>query len=178
STTPTRSGRVIATVLPGHREIAGVATTGVRWEVPQHGRNVTVVTRWYAEDVAGNVWWFGQDVRRRALLVDELATRSFIAGENGAEAGLVLAAKSRVGDGYFNAHAPGIVERRSTVLSVNARVTTPNGTYVGVVLTRDASNLQPTEVAESSFARGVGLAAMETTGTTTSDLSLTRVRRP
>src|SRR4051794_10018787 len=95
--TATRSATVVAAVMPATREIAGVATTGVRWQVPRPGRRVTVLVRWYAEDRAGNVWWFGQEVRR-GLLVDDLARRSWVAGEDGAEAGLVLSADPRVGD--------------------------------------------------------------------------------
>jgi len=175
--TTTRSTGVVAAVLPGHREIAGVATTGVRWQVPRHGRRVTVLVRWYAEDHAGNVWWFGQDVRRGSV-VDDLARRSWAAGVDGAQAGLVLSADPRVGDGYANAEAPGVVERRSTVVSLTATVATPHTTYRDTVLTRDLSTLEPTRVTQSFFARDVGLVAQQTTGATTSDLTLLRVRLP
>src|SRR3954464_1251552 len=40
--TETSREGVLASVVPRPREIAGVATTGVRWEVPRHGRRVTV----------------------------------------------------------------------------------------------------------------------------------------
>jgi hypothetical protein len=174
---PTESQTLVATVLPGTREIAGVPTTGVRWEVRRHGRDVPVLVRWYAVDDAGNVWWFGQDVRRGPL-VDDLARRSWTAGEDGAEAGLVLSAEPRVGDGYANAEAPGVVERRSTVVSLTATVATPRRTYRDTVLTRDLSSLQPTQVVQSFYARDIGLVAQQTTGATTSDLTLLRVHTP
>jgi hypothetical protein len=173
----TQSGRVVATVLRTPREIAGVATTGVRWQTPQHGRSVTIVVRWYAEDTAGNVWWFGQDVRRPSLMVDPLAGRSWLAGQGGVEAGLLLSAQPRVGDGYVNAQGPG-VERRSTVVSLTATVATPGRIYRDTVLTRDVSSLVPTEATQTFFARGVGIAATETMGVTASDLSLMRKRGP
>jgi hypothetical protein len=138
---------------------------------------VIVVVRWYAEDTAGNVWWFGQDVRRPGLMVDPLATRSWVAGERGAEAGLLLSAVPRVGDGYLNFKAPG-VERRSTVVSLTAVVATPRGTYRHAVLTRDLSSLRPTEATQSFFASGVGLVAAETSGALVSDLSQVRVTGP
>jgi hypothetical protein len=168
---------LVAGVLPEHREIAGVATTGVRWQVARHGRQVTILVRWYAEDRAGNVWWFGQDVRRGPV-VDDLAQRSWVAGENGAEAGLVVSADPRVGDGYANAEAPRVVERRSTVVSLTATVSTPNDTYRDTVLTRDLSSLQPTQTTESFYARGIGLVAQQIIGARTSDLTLLRVSRP
>ena len=168
---------LVAGVLPEHREIAGVATTGVRWQVARHGRRVTVLVRWYAEDRAGNVWWFGQDVRRGPL-VDDLARRSWAAGQDGAEAGLVVSADPRVGDGYVNAAAPGLVERRSTVVSLTATLSTPNDTYRDTVLTRDLSSLEPTQTTDSYYARGIGLVAQQKTGVRTSDLTLLRVSRP
>lgn len=175
--TETGSAHLVADVLPTPREIAGVATTGVRWQVRRHGRPVTVLVRWYAEDEAGNVWWFGQDVRRGPP-VDDLARRSWKAGEDGAEAGLVLSAEPRVGDGYANADAPRAVQRRSTVVSLSATVATSDHTYRDTVLTRDLSSLQPTLVTQSFFARDIGLVAQQTTGATTSDLTLVSVRQP
>jgi hypothetical protein len=168
---------VVAAVLPGHREIAGVATTGVRWQASREGRRVTVLVRWYAEDEAGNVWWFGQDVRRGPV-VDDLARRSWTAGEGGAEAGLVISAEPRVGDGYANVRAPHVVARRSTVVSLTATVSTPTDTYRDTVLTRDLSSLQPAQTTNSYFAHGIGLVAQQTIGATTSDLTLLRVTRP
>src|SRR4051794_13282845 len=175
--TETSREGVLASVVPRPREIAGVATTGVRWEVPRHGRRVTVLVRWYAEDNAGNVWWFGQDVRRTPT-IDELARRSWTAGEGGAEAGLVMAADPRVGDGYANAAAPRVVDRRSTVVSLTATIATPDRTYRDTVLTRDLSSLQPIQTTQSFYARDIGLVAQQTSGATTSDLTLLRVRHP
>jgi hypothetical protein len=175
--TATGSRAVIAQVLPEPRSIAGVSTTAVRWQVQRHGRRVSVLVRWYAVDVAGNVWWFGQDVRRGPT-VDVLARHSWTAGQGGAEAGLVLPAQPRVGDGYANGRAARVVERRSTVVSLTASVATPERTYRDTVLTRDQSSLRPTEAAQSFFARDIGLVAQQTTGSVTSDLTLLRVRRP
>src|SRR5690242_20252119 len=53
---------VLAEVAAGHKEIEGVATTPVRWQVLSHGSARTAMVRWYAVDRDGNVWWFGQRV--------------------------------------------------------------------------------------------------------------------
>jgi hypothetical protein len=175
--TTTRSDVVRAVVLPGSRDIDGVATTALQWQASGHGDRMPVVTRWYAEDRAGNVWWFGQEVRRPGLLVDPLARRSWLAGRDGAEPGLVLAARPRVGDGYANAIAPGVLERRSTVVSLTATVATPGQTYRDVLLTRDQGTQDPTLVEESFYVRGIGLVAEQTTRAAVTNLSLVRVRR-
>jgi hypothetical protein len=175
--TPTDSRTVVAEVLPGQRDIAGVGTTAVRWQVRSHGSLRTVLVRWYAVDRAGNVWWFGQRVAARGQQLDPLATLSFRAGSNGAEAGLVLSAAPREGDGYLNAQQPDVVERRSTVLSLTGTVATPTRTYHDTVVTRDLSSLDPAHSVETFFARGIGLVARQATTSTSTSLSLLRVRR-
>lgn len=170
---------LVATVLPVPHEIAGVATTAVRWQWRRTARRrTTIVVRWYAEDRAGNVWWFGQRVRHGGHRVDALATRSWRAGRAGAEAGLLVAARPRVGDGYDNVYRAGVVERRSTVTSLDSTVAVPRRSYRGALATRDLNGLDPHQVVQSFFARGVGLVAQQTLESVGSDLSLVRVRRP
>jgi hypothetical protein len=167
-----------ATVLPEPRTVDGVATTAVRWELRRPRRApATLAVRWYAEDTAGNVWWFGQRVTRSGPPVDLLATRSWAAGRHGAEPGLVMSAAPRVGDGYLNGSQPGVVETRSTVASVDASVALPSRTYRGTVATHDLSRLEPTRQVQSFYARGIGLVAQQSTEVLSVELSLVRVRR-
>ena len=172
------SQTLTATVLPEPRVVDGVATTAVRWELRRPGLGpATLAVRWYAEDTAGNVWWFGQRVTRTGPYVDLLATRSWAAGRHGAEAGLVVSAAPRVGDGYLNGSQPGVVESRSTVASVDAAVALPSRTYRGTLATHDLSPLEPTRQVQSFYARGIGLVAQQTSEVLSVELSLVRVRR-
>ncbi len=170
---------LVATALARPHPVVGVATTAVRWQVHRPGGGVrTVAVRWYAEDLAGNVWWFGQRLAHTGIRVDELARRSWQAGRDGALAGLVVSAAPRLGDGYANGSVHGVVERRSTVTSLDATVAVPRRTYRDTLLLRDASGRTPTRTAQSFFARGVGLVEQQTTDSASSDLSLVRVRLP
>lgn len=174
----TETATLVATVLPGSVDVAGIPTTAVRWERRRRdGTTTPVLVRWYAQDEAGNVWWFGQRVYR-GLPVDEVARRSWRAGRDGAEAGLVVSATPRDGDGYYNGYQAGVVERRSTVLSVNASVALPHGHFTGAVETQDVSKLEPSYVVRSFYARGVGLVAQEATEAVDTDLALVRLHRP
>jgi len=176
--TPSGSDTLTATVLTRHPRVAGVDTTAVRWEVRlRSGRTPTLSVRWYAQDTAGNVWWFGQRVIRQSPRVDLLATRSWAAGRHGAEAGLAMSAAPRVGDGYANGFEPGVVESHSTVLSVDATVALPTRDYRGTVSTRDLSPLQPVREVRSFYARDIGMVAQQTTEALSTDLSLVRVSR-
>ena len=166
------SDTLTATVLDHPRRIAGVDTTAVRWQVRRPaGRTPTLSVRWYAQDTAGNVWWFGQRVTGRAPLVDPLTSRSWVAGRQGAEPGLVVSADPRVGDGYANAFQAHVVESRSTVASIDATVAVPRRTYRGTLTTRDLSPLAPTRQVRSFYARDIGLVAQQTTDAVSIDLA-------
>lgn len=170
------SGVVVATALPGTRRIAGVATRPVRWVAVHGARTTPLAVRWYAQDTAGNVWWFGQRLSPSGGGLDALATRSWQAGRNGAWAGLIMAASPRMGDGYLNAYQRGVVERRSTVLSLDATASVPARTYRRTVLTRDVSRIAPIHVDRTYYAPGVGLVAQQTVAVSTSELFLVRMR--
>jgi hypothetical protein len=175
--TPTGHRGVVATVLDRPHAIAGVSTTAVRWEVRSGGAEHTAMVRWYAVDGAGNVWWFGQRVVPHTRPLDRLAPRSWQAGARGAEAGLVLTATPRVGDGYLNARERRVVERRSTVATITGTVSTARHTFHDTVVIDDLSSLAPLHRVQSFYGAGLGLVAQQDTTSTSSSLSLIRVRR-
>jgi hypothetical protein len=110
--------------------------------------------------------------------LDTLARRSWTAGRGGAEAGLVLSAEPRVGDGYWNARQPRVVERRSVVQSVTATVATARRTFRDTVATQDLSSLAPLHVVQTYFSRGLGMVAQQDTRAASTSLTLVRIRRP
>jgi hypothetical protein len=173
--TPYGNRVVLATVLPGQRPIDGVQTTAVRWQVRAQGEDRTAMTRWYAVDDAGNVWWFGQVVVPHGPPLDRLAPRSWRAGRDGAEAGLILTATPREGDGYLNAQQPRVVQRRSTVVSLTGTVATTRRTFRHTVVTRDLSSLAPLHTVQTYFGRGLGMVAQEDTTSISTSLSLVRM---
>lgn len=130
--------RLTVTVEQGP-EIAGVATTS-RVSAEPSG----TVTDWFAQDDRGNVWWFGRDGVWRA-------------GEDGAEAGVAMLARPRVGDGYRPAYAEGVVEDTVRVTALDAEADVAAGSYDDLVMLERQSALEPGAVAELAYARGVGL---------------------
>jgi len=175
--TVTGEGVVVATVLPGAYRVDGIATTAVRWQVRERGVTRTAMTRWYAVDAHGNVWWFGQHVSPHEPPLDRLAPRSWRAGRSGAEAGLLLTRSPRVGDGYFNAEQRGVVARRSTVVSLRATVVTPRHRFHDTVETHDLSTLAPLHSVQTYYAAGIGMVGQVDSTSTSTQLSLIRVRR-
>ena len=134
-------------------EVQGVTTTVVHTVERTPGeRPRTVRDDLYAQDRAGNVWLFGQQVLRGDGL-------SWQAGVDGAQAGLAMAAVPRRGDGYAVADARGADEDRAIVLSLDASAATPAGTYDHALLVEYTSVLDPGSVVRRTYARGVGLVA-------------------
>lgn len=90
------------TVLRDPITVEGVATTAVRTDVTRPGETPASWTDYYAQDTRGDVWWFG-----RAGL--------WQAGQERAQAGLIVTATPRLGDGYRAAYEKGVVEDVVTV---------------------------------------------------------------
>jgi len=143
------SGTLTVTVRDEPERVAGLQATVVDTTGPTGDS-----TDFYAQDRAGNVWWLGRDTVWQA-------------GQDGAEAGLAMPAHPRVGDGWRRAYLAGVVEDRSEVAALDAEVTTPAGSFTGVVQLRTDSSLDPDRGTEDSYARGVGLVrAVATDGPT------------
>lgn len=120
-------------------EIAGVATTAL---VSTERR--TTVADYYAQDDAGNVWWFGREGR-------------WSAGTDGAEAGVAMLAAPRVGDGYLRAHQDDVVEDAARVVALDGTATVPAGSYDDLVVVEVRSAPAGGTTQRGSYARGVGL---------------------
>jgi hypothetical protein len=148
---------VVVTVTDRTRVVQGVTTTVVH-DVVRDGRGRTVEDTfdWYAQDNAGNVWYFGEDTT--AYDGRRTSTEgSWEAGVDGAEAGLLMPARPRVGDGYAQEHLAGVAEDRGRILALRERREVPAGTYVDVVVTEDTTPLEPGLVERKYYARGVGV---------------------
>jgi hypothetical protein len=137
--------------------VEGVRCTVIRDLVLRRGRVVERTEDWYAQDAAGNVWYFGEDTatldRRGHVRSRE---GSWQAGVRGARAGIYMPAHLRVGttgrQELFRGHA----EDAFTVVSLNARVRTPAVSSRRALQTREFSPLEPGVRDRKLYVRGVG----------------------
>jgi hypothetical protein len=132
-------GTLEVTVEDTTYDVAGVATTPVSRTEPSGAQ----IVDYYAQDRQGNVWWFGRE-------------GAWLAGQDGAEAGLAMPAHPRLGDGWREAYDERVVDVRATVATSNQSVTTPNGRYVGV-LALDVTDALGGTSRRLFYARGQGL---------------------
>jgi hypothetical protein len=154
--------RITVTVTDEELVVAGVPVTVVHDVVRDaEGRLVEETHDWFAQDVDGNVWYFGEDTtsyegRRPST------KGSWEAGVDGAQAGLVMPAVPRIGDGFEQEHAPGEAEDRARVLALDAEATVPAGEFTRLVETEDTTPLEPGLVERKYYAKGVGLVREQT----------------
>jgi hypothetical protein len=155
--------RTTVTVTGDTKEVQGVTTTVVRDVVrDSEGRVVENTFDWFAQDRAGNVWYFGEDTTEYDDRGRPDHSGSWEAGVDGAQAGLVMPAQPRVGDGYQQESFPGVAEDRGEVLSLDESVNVPFGSYTDVLQTEDTTPLEPGLVERKYYAPGVGLVLEET----------------
>lgn len=139
------------------REVAGVVTTVVHDVVTDASGEVIEDTYdWYAQDAMGNVWYFGEDTTAYDDGVSS-TDGSWEAGVDGARAGLVMAARPRVGDGYQQEFREGVAEDRAEVLSLDET----RGEWTGLVETLDTTPLEPGLEEHKFYAEGLGLVLEE-----------------
>jgi hypothetical protein len=112
---------------------------------------------WYAQDVEGNVWYFGEQSLQYENGKVASIDGSWEAGEDGALPGIIMKAHPAVGDVYRQEFALGEAEDLARVLSLDASATVPfGGTYDNCLKTEDFSPLEPDHVENKFFAAGVG----------------------
>ena len=111
---------------------------------------------WFAQDLAGNVWYFGENtaVVDGGLPVD--LAGSWMAGVDGAEPGIIMKASPAVGDFYRQEFLLGDAEDLAEVKSLTDAVTVPYGSFTQCLRTEESSSLEPGVLENKFYAAGVG----------------------
>ena len=139
------------------KRILGVTCTVVRDLAFEEGVLVERTLDWYAQDVAGNVWYFGEDTEELDADGNVISTEgTWKAGVDGALPGIVMEAHPRVGDRYPQEIAPGVAEDKTQVLSLHKSTSIALGHFDDLLLTKEWSPLDPGVVEHKFYAEGVG----------------------
>jgi hypothetical protein len=118
---------------------------------------------WYAQDVDGNVWYFGEDTKELDPSGNVTSTEgTWQAGVNGAQPGIIMEANPGVGDLYFQEFAQGVAEDVAQVVSLDGSACVPYGCFEDLLVTKEWSQLDPTAVEKKYYASGVGFIRSET----------------
>jgi hypothetical protein len=149
--------RVESRVRGKRARIAGVLATAVDVEDRENGELVERSTDYYAQDRRGNVWYLGERV-------DEISDGKvtghdgqWIAGRKGARRGLFMPAAPKIGQSFSQTRAPGVSQDRSTVVALDATVTTRAGKFTGCLKTRDTDLRRGSRPERKLYCSKVGL---------------------
>lgn len=111
----------------------------------------------YAQDVSGNVWYFGEDSKELDAKGHVISTESsWRAGVNGAAPGLIMEAHPQPGDRYYQELAAGVAEDQANVRSLTSSTCVPFNCFDHLLRTRETSRFEPGVVEQKYYARGVG----------------------
>lgn len=152
-----RRARIVATVMRATKRIAGVRARIVHDVETRDGQLVEETFDWYAQDKGGNIWYLGEDTTEFRHGKPFSTAGSWQAGVDGAQAGIIVAAKPRAGLTYRQEYYAGHAEDAARVLSIDEQVQAPFGHFTRALLTKDYTPLEPKLVEYKLYARRVGL---------------------
>jgi hypothetical protein len=150
--------RVFDKVVVTHqtKEILGVRATVVLDRVWQNGKRSEKTFDWYAQDRSGNVWYLGEAAFDFVRGHWERADDSWKSGVDGAKPGIIAEAHPEVGDVYAQEHYPGHALDMAKVVSTDATVRVPFGTFRHALKTHECTPLEQGVLDVKLYGRGVG----------------------
>ena len=156
----TEDGREVdtITVLDQTREVMGVTTTVVRDVVKLQGEGAVEKTwDWFAQDLRGNVWYFGEDTAEYEEGKVVSRKGSWEAGVDGALPGIVMPADPVPNDATRQEFYEGQAEDFGWVVQTGLSTEVPAGSYSDVIRVLEWSPLEPKIVGQKLFAPDVGI---------------------
>jgi len=149
--------RDVFTITTAARVIDGVRCRVVHDSLFLSGKLEEKTIDYYAQDKAGNVWYFGEDTEE----LDErgkVTSRegSWLAGVHGAEPGVFMEADPVVGHRFRQEYYKGHAEDQYTIVDLDASVTVPYRSFTHALRTEETTSLEPGTLDNKYYVRGVG----------------------
>jgi hypothetical protein len=135
----------------------GVSTVVVSDKVFADGTLSENTSDWYAQDRAGNVWYFGEATLSYENTPAGDPTGSWEAGVDGAQPGVVMLADPLGGDVYRQEFYAGKAEDLALVRHIEPSHKVPAGSYENVLVTEEWSPLEPEVIELKYYAKGIGV---------------------
>ncbi len=140
-------------------KVIGCVTATVIKDVARHGNALLdQTTDWYAQDVAGNVCYLGEDTKHFNPDGSVDTSGSWEAGVNGAISGIIMEAHPQIPDAYRQEYLAGAAEDTAWITNVTGSLTVPYGTVHNVLTSLETTVLEPTVVDQKVYAPGIGIA--------------------
>ena len=146
--------------------IEGVTCRVVTDVVKVNGNATEITEDWFAQDLAGNVWYCGEISQELETFVGDVPAEaevtaidgSWKAGRDGAEPGIIMPAVPHVGLVYREEQLFGEAEDAAEVVSVTDSATSPAASCNGTcIVTRNFTPLHPGVNEFKYYTAGIGL---------------------
>lgn len=132
---------------------------------------------WYAQDIHGNVWYFGEDTKEIEDGEVVSTEGSWEAGVDGALPGIIMHANPIPGVWYRQEYFKGEAEDVAQILSLHESVSVSFGTFADCLQTAEWNVLEPGVVEHKFYAPGIGLVKVETVKGETGHEDLTSIEQ-
>jgi hypothetical protein len=147
----------VVSVTHNTKVILGVTCVEVHDVVYVNGVLTEDTLDWFAQDTAGNVWYFGENSEELSGGLVVSLEGSWTAGVNGAKPGIVMKAQPAAGDFYRQEFSLGTAEDIAEVIDLTDSVAVPYGAFNNCLKTEETSPLEPDALEHKFYASGVGL---------------------
>jgi hypothetical protein len=148
-----KPAREVFTPIAQTKVIDGVTCRVVVDKLYLNGKLAEDTLDYYTQDIAGNVWYFGEQTK---TLEDGSTEGSWIAGVNGAKPGVYMEADPQVGHRFRQEYLKGHAEDVFNVVGLTDHVVVPKGSYDNALRTEERTALEPTVVDNKYYVRGLG----------------------
>ncbi|HKW15598.1 MAG TPA: hypothetical protein VJS69_14015 [Candidatus Krumholzibacteria bacterium] len=128
------------TVTHDTKTIMGVTCVVVHSVVNEKGKLAEETFDWFAQDKAGNVWYFGEDTKE--MHNGKFSPEgSWEAGVRKNQPGMIMPAHPAPGQPFRQEYSPGNAEDMGQIVAVKETMTVPAGTFHDCVRTKEWSLL-------------------------------------
>ena len=158
-----KPSRDVVTVSRGSTVIDGVPSATVKDDLYLKGKLEERTTDWYAQDSAGNVWYFGEataELNPNGSVKN--TSGSWRAGRDGARAGIYMPANPHLGQSGLQEYYRGQAEDHYRVKDLAAAVRTPAASSARALLTEEWTPLEPGVLDHKLYVRGIGTVLEQT----------------
>lgn len=143
--------------------VNGVECRAVHDVVSLDGVVVEDTEDWFAQSVAGDVWYFGEiSYSYVDGFVDNIGG-SWRYGTDGGKPGIQMLASPGIGDFYRQEYLIGTAEDVARVVSLDETVVVSYGTFTHCIKTLEGTAIDPEAIEAKFYAPGIGL-VLETEG--------------
>lgn len=157
-----RDGRdkvqLVVTVLDETKIVDGIETRVVEEKESENGEIVEISRNYFA--ICGqtkDVFYFGETVDFYQDGEVSNHEGSWLAGVDGAKAGIIMPGKPEIGMKYYQEVAPEIAEDRAEIISLDEVVVTPAGRFEKVLKVKEENPLEGRETEYKFHVKGIGL---------------------